>query len=286
MAALVSIVAAVGAVGVLLMIVGLLPSRDDGGSASRPSRFSFDRVRMRWSRRRRALALAGLVLGVVLWLVSGWAVFLVGVPIAAVTLPHLFGSDRTRGRLERLDALESWTRGLAGLTVAGAGLEQTIGASLQSANAAIRPQVATLVARINARWRTADALRAFADDVDDATCDLIVMHLLLTERMRGPGLAQALEDLADSISEEVRARRAIETDRAKPQQNMRIITATTLLLLCAMPFAGTFMAPYTSPTGQLLLACWLALYAAILVWLRRIATPIDDSRMLVGKAAA
>lgn len=283
MAALVSILTALGVVGLLMVVAGLIP--DDGAprQPAAPSRIFLARFRPRWSPRQRILAVAGLVLGALLWMLSGWIVFLVGVPIAAMALPALFTTDRTKARLERLDALESWTRGLAGLTVAGAGLEQTIGASLQSANATIRPQVSTLVARINARWRTADALRAFADDVDDATCDLIVMHLLLTERMRGPGLARALEDLADSISDEVRARRAIETDRAKPQQNMRIITVTTLLLLCAMPFAGTFMTPYSTTTGQLLLVCWLAIYAVVLVWLRRISTPMTSTRMLPGK---
>ncbi|MGO2111467.1 MAG: type II secretion system F family protein, partial [Pseudoclavibacter sp.] len=200
-------------------------------------------------------------------------VCLIGVPLAALLLPVFFGTSGTRERLDRLDALESWTRSLAGLTVAGAGLEQTITVSLSSAGSAIRPHVATLVARINARWRTATALRSFADDMADPTCDLIVMHLLLAERMRGPGLARALEDLADSIAEEVRARRSIETDRAKPQQNVRIITLTTLLLLVAMPFVGSFMAPYSTPNGQLLLACWIAVYAAILVWMRRIARP-------------
>lgn len=284
MAAVAALLAAMGATGLLLIVVGVIPSRRDPSPARAPSRFSLSRIRMHWSRRRRLLAISGLILGIVLWLVTGWVMFLIGVPAAAVALPYLFGDNQTKARIERLDALESWTRGLAGLTIAGAGLEQTIAASLQSANTAIHPQVATLVARINARWRTADALRAFADDVDDATCDLIVMHLLLTERMRGPGLSQALEDLADSISEEVRARRAIETDRAKPQQNMRIITVTTLVLLCAMPFAGTFMAPYTTPTGQLLLVCWLAVYAAILVWLRRISTPAAPTRMLMRRA--
>lgn len=286
MNALIALMTMVGGAGLLLIIVGLVPSGRALAMAPRRMPRLLERMRARWSRRRRILAVAGLALGVLLWIASGWIVFLIGVPIAAITLPALFGTGGTSERLERLDALESWTRSLAGLTVAGAGLEQTIAASLSSANGSIRPQVATLAARLNARWRTATALRAFADDVGDATCDLIVMHLLLAERMRGPGLARALEDLADSISEEVRARRAIETDRAKPQQNVRIITVTTLLLLCAMPFAGAFMAPYSSPTGQVLLACWIAIYAVILVWLRRIAEPPSPTRMLTPASAS
>lgn len=284
MAAIVAVAVAIGVTGVLLIVAGLMPSRGDD-RPSGPPLVRVGRMRLRWSRRRRLLALAGLGAGVVLWIATGWLVFLVGVPVAAIALPALLSAGEGRLRLARLDALESWTRSLAGLTVAGAGLEQTISASLSSTSDEIRPQVATLVARLSARWRTDAALRAFADDMADPTCDLVVLHLLLAERMRGPGLARALEDLADSIADEVRARRAIETDRAKPRQNTRIITVTTLLLLCAMPLTGSFMAPYATATGQALLAGWLAVYALVLVWLRRTAEPPSATRMLPSEAS-
>lgn len=284
MTGLAALAIAAGVAGLLLVIAGLIPVSTDDAPA-RPGRGRLaDRFRLRWTKRRRTLAIVGLAAGVVLWFATGWIVFLVGVPAAAIALPALLSAGGTAERIARLDALESWTRSLAGLTIAGAGLEQTIAASRSSAGEPIRPQVSTLVARLNAHWRTDEALRAFADDVDDPTCDLIVLHLLLAERMRGPGLSRALEDLADSISDEVRARRAIETDRAKPRQNTRIITVTTLLLLAAMPFTGTFMAPYASVTGQALLTGWLALYAVVLVWLRRTSEPPASTRMLVRGA--
>ena len=90
----------------------------------------------------------------------------------------------------------TWTRSLAGLTVSGAGLERTIAASLSSCPEAIRPQVTQLVARINARWTTTAALQAFADDLNDETADVLVMHLLRKAELRGSGLAASLEDLA------------------------------------------------------------------------------------------
>ena len=45
-------------------------------------------------------------------------------------------------------------------------------------------------------WRPADALREFADALDDVTADKVVAALILSASDRGPGLAQALEDLA------------------------------------------------------------------------------------------
>ena len=272
-----------GGGGLIAVVAGLWTGRS-GTSAATPSRVPV-RVRLRLTPRRRLLLLGGVVLGVVLWAVSGWIVYLVAVPLASLVLPALLADGSATDELARLDALESWTRSLSGLTISGASLEQTIAASRPGANQALMGPLSTLVARLNARWRTDDALRAFADDLNDPTCDLVVMHLLLAERMRGPGLARALEDLATSIAEEVRSRRAIETDRAKPRQNVRIITATTLLLLVAMPFAGTFMLPYHSVAGQALLAGWLLAYAGVLVWLRRLTATRPPARLLGERAA-
>ncbi|PPF32638.1 type II secretion system F family protein [Pseudoclavibacter sp. AY1H1] len=231
-------------------------------------------------RRTRILVAGATLAGIGLWLLSGWIVYLVALPLAAIGIPLLLGKGSVPAQLARLDALESWARNLAGLTSTGAGMELTISTSLATAPEAIRPQVATLVARLGARWRTEDALRAFAQELKDPTADLLVSHLLLAEKKRGPGLTRALEDLATSISDEVRARREIETDRAKPQQNVRIITLMTTGLIVLLPVFGQFMAPYSSPIGQLLLAVWLIVYALVLVWMKRIVTTPPTPRLL------
>lgn len=268
--------------GALLTVRGLsrteLPHRPPRPPGSLRRRWRERGARL--GRRGGLLALAGIITGIGLWLASGWTVFLIGAPLAAIGLPLLLGGDDTVRRIERIDALETWTRGLSGLTIAGAGLEQTLLAGVPSAPEALREPLATLAARLGARWRTQDALRAFADDLDDPSADLVVMHLLLAERVRGPGLARALNDLAESLAEEVRMRRRIAADRAKPRLNVRIITVLTLLLLCALPFAGEFVAPYRIPAGQLLLAGWLVLYAITLTWLRRITIMPAPARSL------
>lgn len=275
MAAVLALLVGTAVAGLLLIVLALQRRAVGEGPGWRfwPGRLTLTSSLLR-------TALLGVGCGALLWLASGWPVYLFAVPVIAITLPALLGTDQTQTQLRRLDALESWTRNLAGLTVAGASLEQTIAASLPSTDQAIREQVAALVARINARWHTASALRAFAAEIADPSCDLLVMHLLLAERMRGPGLSGALDDLATAIAHEVRARRAIATDRAKPRQNSRIITVTTLVLLAALPLAGSFMEPYRSATGQLLLTGWLALYVLILVWMRRTCAERPAPRLL------
>ncbi len=231
-------------------------------------------------RRRQFMLLLAAAGGLLAWLVTGLALMVLVVPIAAIGVPKLLGPPATAASIGRLEGLEEWTRSLAGLLGVGVGIEQTITASLRSAPAAIRPQVATLVARLSAHWPTEAALRAFADDLDDATGDLVAASLILAARRPGGGLVAVLEGLAASVAEDVRARRAIEADRAKPRSTARAVTFITLGVLAVMALNRTYVEPYTSPFGQALLAGLLTAYGAVLIWMRQMAAGRRAPRFL------
>ncbi|MHB8913309.1 MAG: type II secretion system F family protein [Lysobacter sp.] len=223
------------------------------------------------------LVVAGGMLG---WLLTGLALMVLAVPVAVVGLPRLLRAPASAARVDRLEALEEWTRNLAGVLAVGVGLEQAITASLRSAPEPIRPQVATLVARLAARWQTDAALRAFAADLDDATGDLVAASLILSVRRRGAGLVAVLEGLAASVAEDVRTRRAIEADRAKPRATARAVTYITVGVLVLLAMNRTYVEPYTSPSGQLLLAVLLSAYIATLLWMRQMTTGRPAPRFL------
>ena len=271
----------VGLLGLLVVVLGVLPAPPP--TQARPPgvlRLRVRAYRSQFSRKRQLLALGGLVLGVLAWLVTGWFVAVIAVPIAAIGLPVLLVKGTENETIDRLEALETWTRSLSGLIVSGAGMEQAIAASLSSSPGAIKDQVSMLIARINARWATSAALQGFADDLNDPTADLVVAHLLLAEKQRGPGLVNALDDLAQIVFDEVRVRRQIETDRAKPRVSVRIITIVTLALLAVIPFVGEFMKPYQTFFGQVALFVWLTLYVVLLGWLGRITVGKPTPRIL------
>ena len=159
-------------------------------------------------------------------------------------------------------------------------------ASLRSTPEAIRPKVSRLIARLRGRWDTESALRAFADEIDDATGDLVAAALILGARKRGPGLSAVLTGLAESTADDVRARRQIEADRAKPRATARWVTILSAGALTVLALTGQFLAPYATPMGQLILLALLGCYAASLVWMQRMAATPAPARFLTSRSEA
>jgi len=176
------------------------------------------------------------------------------------------------------------TGSLSGVLVAGVGLEQALVSTLRSAPAVIEPQLRLLTARLNARWPTETALRAFADDLDDATGDLVAANLILAARRRGAGLATVLASLADSVAADVRARRQIEADRAKPRATARWVTIISAGVVLVLTFSGQYVQPFSTPLGQIVLALLLAAYVATLVWLKRMSNGEEVPRVMGASA--
>src|SRR5665811_854561 len=112
----------------------------------------------------------------------------------------------------------------------------------------------------------------------------VAANLILGARRRGAGLASVLEALAESVAADVRARREIEADRAKPRATARYVTLITVGVLLVLGLTGQYIAPYGSPVGQVILVVLLSLYVATLVWMRTMATGKPLPRF-IGAAA-
>jgi Flp pilus assembly protein TadB len=264
--------------GVIALVVGLTPSE----VVERPPR----KVRLKpLPRQTQWLLAAATITGLIAVMVTGWAMALLLVPIAFVGLPALLSSGPAQTRIARLEAMEEWTRSLAGVLTVGVGLEQALVATMRSTPAAIAPEVTRLVARLRARWATEQALRAFADELDDSTGDLVAANLILGARRRGAGLASVLDGLAESVAADVRARRQVEADRAKPRATARWVTIISASVLVVLAISGTYVEPYRSPFGQVILVGLLAAYVSLLVWMKRMAIGRELPRFLGARVA-
>jgi Flp pilus assembly protein TadB len=288
------------ALGILLTIVGWRPAPPRGGAPGTATATARLWARLRdlgmdprawrdphghwWAEWRWPLALEA---GFLVWFLSGWPVAGAAVWAGVIGVPILLGAGRTaRASIDRAEAIEAWSRRLADVLLTGVGLEQAVTATTDTCPEALRPYVAALAARLRAGWTTEASLRALADDLDDATADLVVATLVLGSRRRGPGLARTLTAVADSLADEVGMRRKVEAERAKPRATARAVTVVIVGVLVAGSLSGDYLRPYGTATGQVVLAALLAALAAALFALHRLARTPPTPRLLAAPTAA
>jgi Flp pilus assembly protein TadB len=278
--------------GLLLVAAGLRKVPDEGRPAARKARPRLvaallgDDLPEPQRRVRRLLLAIAFAAGVLIWLTFGLALAVLLCPLLVVGVPALLRGSTAATDVGRLTAIEQWTRGMSGVLTVGSGIEHAIAASVGSTPSAIAPMVNTLAARLNARWPTDAALRAFADDLGDATGDLVAATLILGAHRRGPGLAAVLDDLAATVAEEVRIRRGIEADRAKPRTTARWVTILTLAILGLLALNTSYIRPYGTPLGQVALTIFLSMYVGCLFWLRAMTRGTSTPRFLPAPRSA
>ena len=237
--------------------------------------------------RRRTLSIAAVVVFVAMWLISGNFVGSALLGAAVIGVPWLMSPTQiVKGRIGQLEALSEWTQRLAGLLRLGMGLEQAMITSRQSTPDQLAPQIVNLSDRLRLGWRPEEALRAFAEELDDVTADKVVAALILSVNDRGPGLAQALEDLAGTVRDEVARKRSIEADRAKPRTTVRWMTIITMGIVAAGFFVPSYTKPYSTLLGQLVLAFLTAGFIGVLALMRQLSSFRRIPRFLVTDPAS
>ncbi|HEY3673055.1 MAG TPA: pilus assembly protein TadB [Acidimicrobiia bacterium] len=213
---------------------------------------------------------------------TGWPVGAVLAGAAAFALPALLQEDRAHAVLvARVEAIAGWAEMLRDTIAAAAGLEQAIAATAPIAPPQIRRDVAMLAARLE-RERLSTALRAFADDVADPTCDLVVAALVLAAEHQAHRLGELLGSLAQAARDQATMRLRVEAGRARTRTSVRVIVGVTIALAAALALLNqTYLEPYDSAVGQLVLLVIGVAFAAGFIWLARMTKPIRPERFLL-----
>ena len=237
----------------------------------------------RVGQRRDMILLGSVIMGGILALLTGWLILVVVLPILAVGLPYLLILPKPRD-VELLEALDRWIRSLAATLATGKSITDAIRISRRTAPPLIADEISLLVARLNNRWDTRDALMRFADAIDSPDADAVVAALILASSRGANGASVTLQALADSIQAQLKGRRAVEVERSKPYVVVRQVTIISLATL-VLVFAGSpaFFAPYRTPLGQALLSVLLISYIGSLLMMRRKARQPARSRLLIGE---
>jgi tight adherence protein B len=223
--------------------------------------------------------------GVVVGATTGWPVGAILAALAGWGAPGLLaGAKGANAAVGRIEAVAGWAEMLRDTMAGAAGLEQAIVASAPLAPLSIRAEVVTLALRLEGE-RLAPALRAFADDVADPTCDLVVAALVLAAEHQAQRLGELLGSLAQAARDQATMRLRVEAGRARTRTSVRVIVGATggLVLGLAILNRG-YLAPYDTPVGQLVLLLVGSVFAVAFVWLARMTRPSTTERFLTNDA--
>lgn len=272
-------------VGLLLLAVGLAPR----GPAQPPSPASSWAWSRRWTRvggvDRRRVAVA-VAVGTAVALVTRWPVGALLAGAGAGWLPVILGPDRAHTHhVRRLEALAVWTESLRDNLAAAAGLEQALTASAAQAPEAIGEQVRRLALRLHRSWRLPQALRAFAEDLADPTADLVVAGLLLAASGNAGQLREVFGELAEATRATVASRQRVAAGRQRTRTSARVIVGTTLGMAAALATLNrSYLQPFDSLTGQLMLLVVGACFAGAFGWLGHLMRDRGRARVLAEAA--
>jgi len=259
--------------GALLIVTGLLPARAE---AEPVMRMRVD-VRRLGSRALVAVVVAVVVLAATRWVLPALVCGAMGWWVTGLI------ADRDRrgpGELERVEALATWTEQLRDVLMAG---DQPIGAiqaTVATCPEPVRPQVRALASRLG-RQPEQVVLRQFADDLDDPTADLIAAGLLVA-LTKGGRAERVLSSLAQQARHQAERRKLLEAEREPARREVWWVTGLmTAQLVGGLVFArSSYLAPYRTLGGQVVLCVLLGAFLALIVYVQRLSRFTRTARFL------
>jgi tight adherence protein B len=262
--------AGIGVTGLVTALRGKLASGTGLGRRRRPERKASS-----WPAKVGPPLIGGLVVG----LFTRWpvAALLAGVAIAA--LPTALRTTSSRNSIRRTEAVAVWAELLRDTLTSSAGLAQAIVATSGLVPEELRIPAANLADRIMSGVGMDDALRAFATEIDNPSGEDVVQALRLAATTRAPRLVDLLGALAESTRDEVTMRLRVEANRAAARSSVRTVIVFSVGFVALLTLvARSYLAPFGSVTGQLVLIVVGACYAAGVKLMIRLVRPSPWSR--------
>jgi tight adherence protein B len=201
--------------------------------------------------------------------------------VAIWGLPKLFGRTASSTAIERIEAVATWTEMLQATLTASAGLIQAIMTTAPLTPLSIRPATTRLAGRLGAGMQPRDALFQFADELEDPSADRVVCALVLATAARAQRLGDLLAALAESTRDEVALCLRVETSRASVRSGVRtVLVFSVSFALVLVVLAHTYLAPFGTTRGQVVLAVVGVLYAVGLTLMVHLSRPPAPVRLL------
>ena len=219
-----------------------------------------------------ALVTGSLVAGLAAYALSGWLAGALLVAVGVVAAPRFWAGRADHQReVARVEAIAAWAEMLRDTIAGAAALEQAIAATGPLAPAPIAEPVARLTVHLDLEPLPV-ALRRFADQVDHPTCDFVVAALVIAAEKEARDLGPLLVQLATCARDEAKMRTRIWIDRAKTRTSVKVIAGCVLLFAAGLLiFSRSYLEPYDTAVGQVVLLGIGAIFAASLIAMDRMA---------------
>lgn len=229
------------------------------------------------------LAVAGAAALVAL-AITRWPVAVMGAGGLGLFGHDLFGGrGRRAATVDRSVAVAAWAEMLRDTLAASSGLEEAITATASLAAVSIRPALRELVAQLG-RVRLADALVQLAQTLADPTADLVVSALILAARGEAQSLVELLGSLAETARDDADMRLRVDANRARVRTSVRVIAGVTVAMVSVLVlFNSSYLRPFGSAQGQLVLAVVFAGFAGGLAWLNMMSRYESPDRFLAQR---
>jgi hypothetical protein len=259
-------------------IVGLgvfLLSVPQGVQATWSALVNFKTFRFRLAQIAIPLAFMGTLI------VTGWIVVAVSVALLVAAIPGIGRPYiQTRNEQELVDGIATWTEQLRD-TLAGAhGLEQAIVATSVHAPLVLQAHVKKLASFIG-YGSLEDGIRRFGDDLDNSTADFVVAALVTASQHQARDLGMLLTQIAQCARDESKMRSRIWVGRARTRSAIKIIaTVIASFVLGLFAFNRTYLQPYSSIQGQVVLSVILGVFAVSLSLMQSMAKIIEPERFV------
>ena len=216
-------------------------------------------ARVRHSGPAAAAAFGG---GLVALVATSWPTAVIAAAIFGARLPRaLHRMRKERYVLARREAIAEVCSRLRDSMHSGLGLSEALAHAANHAPEVIAADLKRLVSDVKIVG-IADAAASFSERLDDPAADMFATALTIADRYGSRNLSEALDRLAESTAAHAATIREARARQTRARMSARIVAAIPLLLLLAIRRANpAYLAPYSRPAGQMILAL-----AIVMVW--------------------
>jgi len=228
---------------------------------------------------------AAVAVGLTTIAVTRWPVAAAGGAVIAFIVTTTLMSGGASDVAGRAEGVAVWVETVRDLVAGGLGLESAIMTACRSAPKALAVEFAEMVLEVERGRSVRESIAAAAGRIANPTADIAVAVLLLTLEGQVSRPVEVLSHLARDARDHVSRIAEIEAARASARTTMRMVMVVMGLGIGVFfLFGRSYLAPYGTILGQMVLAGIMAVLVASFAWMRKLISIKEQQRIIIPEA--